>query len=82
MIIYTTGWDTHTRRVSGYHPFIFDTRDVLYVRGYDKDGDRCIVYLRHNVTEASEGSETTYPIWIGVNMSIKEIMEKWKGNER
>lgn len=81
MIIYATGWDRNTRTVSGYHPFIFDTRDILYVRGYDRDGDRCIVYLRHNITEGSEGSEVAYPIWIGLNMSVKEIMEKLKGND-
>lgn len=81
MIIYATGWDRDTRRTPGYHPFIFDTRDVLYVRGYDKDGDLCIVYLRHNITEASDESETTYPLWIGINMSVKEMREKMKGND-
>ena len=81
MIIYAKGWDKDTRRASGYHPFIFDTRDVLYVRGYDTDGDRCIVYLRHNITEASDESETTYPLWIGINMSVKEMREKMKGND-
>lgn len=81
MIVCTTGWDRDTRRTPSYHPFIFDTRDVLYVRGYDKDGDRCLVYLRHNVTEASEGSEVTYPLWIGLNMSVKEMREKMKGND-
>lgn len=82
MIIHATGWDRDTRRTPGYHPFVFDTRDVLYVRGYDKDGDRCLVYLRHNVTEASEGSEVTYPLWIGLNMSAKEMMEKLKESEK
>lgn len=81
MIVCTTGWDRNTRRMSGYHPFIFDTRDVLYIRGYDTDGDRCVVYLRHNITEASDESETTYPLWIGVNMSLKEMREKMKGND-
>lgn len=81
MIIYATGWDRNTRRTSGYNPFIFDTRDVLYVRGYDSDGDRCIVYLRHNITEGSEGSELTYPLWIGLNMSVKEFIEKWNNEE-
>lgn len=81
MIIHAKGWDRETRRAPGYHPFVFDTRDVLYVRGYDKDGERCIVYLRHNVTEASEGSEVAYPLWIGLNMSVKEMMEKLKGSE-
>lgn len=81
MIIQAKGWDRNTRRISGYHTFAFDTRDVLYVRGYDTDGDRCIVYLRHNITEASDGSETTYPLWIGINMSVKEMMEKLKGSE-
>lgn len=78
MIVCTTGWDRNTRTTSGYHPFIFDTRDVLYVRGYDTDGDRCIVYLRHNITE---NSEFTYPLWIGINMSVKEMREKMKGND-
>ena len=81
MIIHAKGWDNDTRRTPNYHPFIFDTRDVLYVRGHDKDGERCIVYLRHNVTEASEGSEVTYPLWIGLNMTVKEFIEKWKGSE-
>lgn len=81
MIIYAKGWDKDTRRASGYHPFIFDTRDVLYVRGYDNDGNRCIVYLRHNGTEALDNCEIAYPIWIGLNMTVKEMMEKLKGNE-
>ena len=82
MIIHATGWDRNTRRTPSYHPFVFDARDVLYVRGYDKDGDRCIVYLRHNVTEASEGSEVTFHLWIGLNMSVKEFIEKWKESEK
>lgn len=81
MIIYAKGWDRDTRIGPSYYPFIFDTRDVLYVRGCDKDGNRCIVYLRHNVTEALKDAEVTYPLWIGLNMSVKEMMEKLKGNE-
>lgn len=81
MIIHATGWDRETRRASSYHPFIFDSHDVLYVRGYDSNGERCIVYLKHNVTEASDDSEVTYPLWIGLNMSVKEMREKLKGSE-
>ena len=82
MIIHTTGWDRDTCRTPSYYPFIFDTRDVLYVRGCDKDGERCIVYLRHNITEASDDSEVTYPLWIGLNMSAKEMMERLKESEK
>lgn len=78
MIIHTTG---HTKNYPCNSPIAFDTKDVLYLHGYDKDGERCIVYLRHDITEGSEGSELTYPLWIGLNMSVKEMMEKLKGNE-
>ena len=82
MIIYAKGWDEDTKRAPYYHPFIIDTRDVLYVRGCDKDGNRCIVYLKHNVTEVLENSEVTYPLWIGLNMTVKEMMEKLKESHK
>ena len=47
MIIYAQGRDRNTRSA----PFIIDTKDIIYVRGYDKLGTESVVYLRHNVAE-------------------------------
>lgn len=74
MIIYAKGRDKNTPDA----PFIIDTKDIIYVKGYDKKGTESVVYLRHNVTEKRNGSESTYPVWIVLDMSVEDFYKMWK----
>lgn len=74
MIIYAQGRDRNVRSA----PFIIDTKDIIYVRGNDKLGTTSVVYLRHNVAEKRSDSESTYPVWVVLDMSVKELFEKMK----
>lgn len=82
MIIYAKGYDRDTTRTSEYYPFVIDTKDVLYVRGQDGKGRRCVVLLRHDITENRDQekyiSATTYPMWIVLDMSVEEFYKIWK----
>lgn len=74
MIIYAQGHDRHIRSA----PFIIDTEDIIYVRGCDKLGSGCMVYLRHNISEKGGDTESVYPVWVALDMSVKELFEKMK----
>lgn len=70
MIIQTTG---HTKNYPHNSPIAFDTKDVLYLHGYDKHGEMTLVYLKHNCRN-SDGSESV--MYLLVDMSVKDIVEK------
>ena len=72
MIIFAQGRDKNTPDA----PFIIDTKDIIYVRGYDRKGTESVVYLRHNIADQRSGSESTYPIWVVLDMSVKDHAEK------
>lgn len=70
MIIHTTG---HTKNHTYDSPIAFDTKDVLYLHGYDRQGERTLVYLNHNYRN-SDGSENIMHLL--VDMSVEDIVDK------
>lgn len=78
MIIYADGWDDKT---AGYSTMVINTKDILYARGRDSRGNTTIVYLRHNVTKGTDNETRANPIWVVLNMPIKDFYEKWKEAE-
>lgn len=70
MIIHTTG---HSKNYPCDSPIAFDTKDVLYLHGYDKHGERTLVYLKHNCLN-SDGSENIMHLL--VDMSVKDIVDE------
>lgn len=81
MIIYADGWDADTRTRGLLYPIIINTKDVLYARGRDSEGDSTIVYLRHNVIKATNNGTHSDPFWVVLDMPTKEFYEKWKESE-
>lgn len=82
MIIYTDGWDDKTRGGNTpFYPMVINTKDVLYARGRDGKGTSTIVYLRHNVTKATNNGTRSDPFWVVLDMPTKEFYEKWKESE-